>query len=197
MRSYEAARTYFSIIGFVAWVVIIIGVLVAIVGASSVGRYGVPGAGLVAMVPGVGIGIAGFIQLAFVQMGRAQVDTAEYTQQMLKIARDQLEVSRQALNATNSAPKSFAETARKELPKGGFAKADFSAEAGAKPSFQKPAEIVPPAHVMIEGEKLEHMGQTITFRGGMYEIGGSSFNALSHAKNKAERDFELQKSRQR
>jgi len=107
MRSYEAARSLFSFLGFIAWSVIIIGVLVALVGAGGGSRYGGAGAGLLAMVPGIAISIAGFIDLAFVQMGRATVDTAEYTQQMLKISRDQLEVSKQSLARNNVNQTSF------------------------------------------------------------------------------------------
>ncbi len=66
------------------------------------------------MVPGIGIGITGFILVAFVQMGRATVDTAEYTQQMLKLSRDQLEVSKQSLKVQNSAPQTFAAATQKE-----------------------------------------------------------------------------------
>ena len=72
MRSYEAARTYFSIMGFGSWSVITIGVLAALVGAR--------GAGLFGMLPGFGIMIFGFLFLVFVQIGRTNVDTAEYTQ---------------------------------------------------------------------------------------------------------------------
>lgn len=98
MRSYETARTLFSFLAFWAWCVVIAGVLVALVSAAGASQYGGAGAGLLATAPGIGIGIAGLILVAFVQMGRATVDTAEYTQQMLKIARDQLEVSQQGLN---------------------------------------------------------------------------------------------------
>jgi hypothetical protein len=97
MRSYEAARSLFSFLAFVAWMVIIAGVLIALIGAKGASIYGGAGAGLLAAMPGIGIAMMGFLQLAFVQIGRAGVDTAEYTQQMLKISRDQLEVSQQSL----------------------------------------------------------------------------------------------------
>ena len=108
MRSYEAARSLFSFLGFIAWSVVVLGVLVALVSAAGGSRFGGAGAGLLAMVPGVAIGIAGFILVAFVQMGRATVDTAEYTQQMLKIARDQLDVSKQGLNQGKVLEQGFA-----------------------------------------------------------------------------------------
>jgi hypothetical protein len=116
MRSYEAARSLFSFLAFVAWSVVVIGVLVALIGMGSVSQYAGGGAGLLAMVPGIGIALAGFIQVAFIQMGRATVDTAEYTQQMLKIARDQLDVSKQGLKLQETRPTSFATASRTDSP---------------------------------------------------------------------------------
>lgn len=114
MRSYDAARSLFSFLGFIAWAVVVTGVIVALIGAAGASKYGGGGAGLLAMVPGIGIGITGFILVAFVQMGRATVDTAEYTQQMLKLSRDQLEISRQGLKAQTEGPKTFGAVRQKE-----------------------------------------------------------------------------------
>jgi hypothetical protein len=97
MRSYEAARSLFSFLGFMSWLVIIAGALAALAGAKASSIYGGGTAGLLAAMPGIGIAVLGFVLLAFVQMGRATVDSAEYGQQMLKIARDQLELSKQSL----------------------------------------------------------------------------------------------------
>jgi hypothetical protein len=107
MRSYEVARTLFSFLAFCAWSIVVVGGLVALIGAGGGSRYGGAGAGLLAMVPGLSIGIAGLLLVAFVQIGRATVDTAEYTQQMLKISRDQLEISKQGLNTQNSVPATY------------------------------------------------------------------------------------------
>ena len=112
MRSYEAARSLFSFLAFIAWSVVVIGVFVALISAAGASKYGGGGAGLLAMVPGIGIGITGFILVAFVQMGRATVDTAEYTQQMLKLSRDQLEVSKQGLKLQNAVPQTFVAAAQ-------------------------------------------------------------------------------------
>lgn len=108
MRSYEAARSLFGILAFLAWAVVAIGVVAAFIGAESVPSYAGDEMVLLALAPGIGIGILGLVLVAFVQMGRANVDTAEYTQQMLKISRDQLDVSRQALKQGASAPQGFA-----------------------------------------------------------------------------------------
>lgn len=122
MRSYEIARKYFSFLEFLAWSVVVIGVLIAVIGGGSVSQYA--GAGLFAMAPGIGISIAGILLVAFVQIGRATVDTAEYTQQMLKISRTQLEVSEQGLRLQNAVPQTFAAVAQTESgqePKTSFA----------------------------------------------------------------------------
>lgn len=102
LRSYEAARSYFSILGFLSWCVIVLGGIVAIgalvaVGQASRSFGGSPMAGVAGLVPGAGIMFFGFLGLVVVQIGRAGVDSAEYAQQSLKIAREQLEVSKQAL----------------------------------------------------------------------------------------------------
>lgn len=112
MRSYEAARSLFGILAFLAWAVVAIGVVAAFIGAESVPSYAGDEMVLLALAPGIGIGILGLVLVAFVQMGRANVDTAEYTQQMLKISRDQLDVSRQALKQGASAPEGFADMAQ-------------------------------------------------------------------------------------
>lgn len=114
MRSYEAARTYFSILEVVSKIIIIIGGIVALISLLALGEMsrdwgGSPLAGLVGIVPGVIVMFAGFLGMVVVQIGRAGVDTAEYTQQMLKIARDQLEVSQQALRGPNASARSFAD----------------------------------------------------------------------------------------
>ena len=114
MRSYEAARGLFSFMALVGWIIVAGGVIAAFVGVSvgsEMGRYGYgrgPGPEvLLFMLPGVGIGIVGVITLALSQMGRAGVDTAEYSQQMLQISRESLDVSRQSLRQGEQLRTSF------------------------------------------------------------------------------------------
>lgn len=96
MRSYDAARGLFSFLAFIAWSAVVVGVIAAFGGAQM--RTGLDGAvGIMGALPGIGIAILGLFQVAVIQAARATVDTAEYTQQMLKIARDQLDVSIQSL----------------------------------------------------------------------------------------------------
>ncbi|MEM9577147.1 MAG: hypothetical protein AAF999_09040 [Pseudomonadota bacterium] len=100
MRSYEAARSLFSFLGFCSWGVIILGAVIAFGGmsaGSSFGRNAGAMQAIAAATPGVMLAMLGFFGLALVQMGRASVDSAEYGQQSLQVAREQLEVSRQSL----------------------------------------------------------------------------------------------------
>lgn len=110
MRSYEAARGLFSFISAVAWFLIAAGVIMAIFGFSEGWRINPRNpdvSRLIASIPGVLVGIIGFVTLAMSQMGRASVDTAEYTQQMLQLSREQLDVSRQSLRQSEQMKTSF------------------------------------------------------------------------------------------
>jgi len=178
MRSYEAARSLFSFLAFMAWSVVVVGVIVALIGAAGASQYGGSGAGLLAMVPGIGIGITGLILVAFVQMGRATVDTAEYTQQMLSISRDQLEVSKQGLKLQSVVPQTFAAAARTESaqePKNSFAKqADKSSPQGRMVENLEPAQ--------LEDQSTIYRGKTIRDVKGKLLYKGIPFETLLAAK---------------
>ncbi|HCP81860.1 MAG TPA: hypothetical protein DIT67_09820 [Octadecabacter sp.] len=178
MRSYEAARSLFSFLAFIAWSVVVVGVLVALVSAVGASKYGGGGAGLLAMVPGIGIGITGFILIAFVQMGRATVDTAEYTQQMLKTARDQLEVSKQGLKLQNAAPQTFAAVVQKESaqePKSSFAnQADKTSPQGRMVGNLEPEQLADQSTI--------YKGKTIRNEKGKFLYKGIQFDTLLSAK---------------
>lgn len=112
MRSYEAARGLFSFLAFCSWGIIIVGGIVALAagGALSSGLGGNPSAMKLffAFMPGAGISLVGLYGLAMVQMARAGVDSAEYGQQSLGLARQQLEVSREALTQGKQLAASYA-----------------------------------------------------------------------------------------
>ncbi len=177
MRSYEVARSLFSFLAFMAWSVVVVGVIVALIGAAGASQYGGSGAGLLATAPGIYIGITGLILVAFVEMGRATVDTAEYTQQMLSISRDQLEVSKQGLKLQSVVPQTFAAAAQKESaqePRSSFAD-------------QTPAASPPehePEAINLEQPKMEkttYRGKTITVEDGKFHIAKMSFTSLEKA----------------
>ena len=101
MRSYEAARGYFSFLSFLAWSCIVLGGLVALLGVSAAveaSRFGAGGlAAVFAAMPGLALFGVGFFFLVYIQTARATVDSAEYAQQALKVSRDQLSISQQLL----------------------------------------------------------------------------------------------------
>lgn len=113
MRSYQAARSLFSFISFFSWF-LIIGGIIAVVAGSNLGgemsRYSRMPAGIgmiLGGIPGFIAGLIGFFALVSSQMGRAGVDSAEYGQQMLQVARDHLEISRQSLHKSDTLRQSF------------------------------------------------------------------------------------------
>ena len=183
MRSYEAARSLFSFLAFIAWSVIVIGVLVALASATGASRYGGGAAGLIAMVPGIGIGITGFILVAFVQMGRATVDTAEYTQQMLKLSRDQLEVSKQSLKLQNTAPQTLTAVTQKESAQG--SKNSFANQL----STTSPTEGEPKGSKMVQppAEGIVYQGRTIAVVDGSFHFAKMSFATLEKAQSYIDR----------
>ena len=195
MRSYEAARTYFSILGFFSWAVIVLGGLVALISIAAVGEMsrsfgGSSAAGLAGIVPGVAIAFAGFMGLVVVQIGRAGVDTAEYTQQMLKIARDQLEVSRQGLSRGQTQPQSFSSKvdAPKDRPVSGYSKQSSIASGGGG-HWRSSIEILgggDPAKrdELIRGRgtgTLQYMGEQIKVREGQFHFNAKAFVSLERA----------------
>lgn len=96
MQSYAAARSLFSFLAFMAWCAIIGGGLVAFIAGGAVSQFNRSAmAMLPAIMPGLFIVVVGFLMLAMVQIGRASVDSAEYGQQALQVARDQLAFAKQ------------------------------------------------------------------------------------------------------
>ncbi|WP_162798201.1 hypothetical protein [Sulfitobacter sp. SK011] len=187
MRSYEAARSLFSFLAFMAWSVVVVGVIVALIGAAGASQYGGSGAGLLAMVPGIGIGITGLILVAFVQMGRATVDTAEYTQQMLSISRDQLEVSKQGLKLHGAVPQTFAAAAQKEFapdPKSSFA--DSATPSEEDPELAK-SQLIRLQKAESTEEIIDYRGEKIRVEGGKYFVGKIGFFEFGSAKRHIEK----------
>ena len=176
MRSYEAARSLFSFLAFCAWSVVAIGGVIALIGVTSMSSYAGGAAGLLAMVPGIGIVLAGLLLVAFVQIGRANVDTAEYTQQMLKISRDQLDVSKQSLKQGDTFQKSYANLNAEatNTPKDeGYANATLEANKAAKSK--------PEAVKQIE-QKIAYRGYSILAKDDKFRVNKAVFEKIEFAK---------------
>ena len=156
MRSYEAARNLFGFLGFCAWSVIVIGVVVAFMGGTAASNSFRTGPAelqaLLGAAPGAIVALAGFFGLALVQMGRAAVDSAEYGQQALAVSRQQLEVSREALDQGRAAAASYAELLKRQpVAKGLAPDATHNADAG--PSYgSRPAQAEPDSQL---GERID------------------------------------------
>jgi len=97
MRSYSTARKIFSFLEFVGWAVVVIGVIAVLALLQASSGYAPSGIGFMGFMAGMLIALVGLLFVGAVQSWRAQVDSAEYSQQMLKIARDQFEVSKESL----------------------------------------------------------------------------------------------------
>lgn len=126
MRSYEAARGLFSFMSFLAWSIIIIGGFLAVLGVAQghrINPYQPEVSTVLALIPGVLLCLLGFGLLAMSQVGRASVDTAEYSQQMLQLSRESLEVSRQSLRQGEQIKSGFEALSQssKSLPNADYA----------------------------------------------------------------------------
>lgn len=94
--NYGAARSILGLAEILLWCGIGLGLIVAMI-AGGAASAGFGSSGLLAAIPGVAISLFCFVGIVLVQMSKATVDTADYTFQMLKVARDQLDVSKSAL----------------------------------------------------------------------------------------------------
>ena len=182
MRSYGTARGLFSLLSFVAWSMIFIGVFVAVMAAGNTSQYAPKMLTIAIAIFGVTFAVFGLFLLAIIQNSRATVDNAEYTQQMLKIARDQLAVSREALKG-GTAPEVSFET-KPDL--------DSSTKtAGYTPPENKQiAEVHENDPEVEKGDKdgfLEYSGKMIEVKGGTYFLDGAIFTSLEKARAKIEK----------
>jgi ABC-type multidrug transport system fused ATPase/permease subunit len=165
MRSYQAARGLFSFLSVLAWLIIIAGGLIAFaglqVGSGIMPRN--PDAGVIlALVAGAFVAVIGFVMLAMSQVGRSTVDSAEYGQQMLQLARESLEVSRQSLRHTEQMKTGFEalRTAGPERPMADYA-AGLSSTEKALPSVEaKPLPAIPKADETGNGAGIDHVSPT-------------------------------------
>lgn len=135
MKSYQTARRVFGFTEFLAVLVVLAGIGIAIVGVmmtSQAAQYGrfpdefVP----LGLIPGAVIVFIGLFGIVMSQSARASVDTAELTGQILKVARDQLEVSKQSQRSTGR-PVDFGQLADKTPQPENGAFADFAQNADA------------------------------------------------------------------
>lgn len=199
MRSYEAARSLHSMMEMAAWGMIIsggfiaLGLTAAAAQMTSFGRGPSEVALFMAAMPGIGIAGFGFLSLAQVQNARAAVDCAELSQQMLKVARDTLEVSQQALRQGQRQPQSFSETASNDAGASSSGTVSFAdAIAAAPAAASAAAEAIPaPSEVSAVAsetadnasvEVIDYAGRKIRIIDGRVQVANSIFADLESAK---------------
>ncbi|MCF6344490.1 MAG: hypothetical protein L3J15_07460 [Devosiaceae bacterium] len=74
-RSYSVAQVMFQLIGVLGWIMVLVGVIFFIISLNT---------NVLVLLPFVGIVVAGLLIVAFTQSARANVDTAEMMQELLK-----------------------------------------------------------------------------------------------------------------
>ncbi|KCV82446.1 hypothetical protein ATO10_05876 [Actibacterium atlanticum] len=174
MRSYATARTLFSIAEMAGWIVVGLSFLIGLTLAGTAGRYASGTERFLLFLAGASGSVVGILIVAAVQNWRAGVDTAEYTQQMLKIARDQLDVSRQSLKS-NAPPQSFFDAQADQTPAAPPTRSSFaSAPAPAKPEPSLAIESSSPSP-----DKIEQID-------GKYTYNGIPFDSLEKAERYVE-----------
>ena len=96
-QQYGTARSLLSFAEFIAWIGILAGVAFALFafdkGLNSIYGGNNVAAGVIASMPGAAIAFMGIIVVAFVQMGRAAIDTAEMTKELVTLNRRHLEIA--------------------------------------------------------------------------------------------------------
>lgn len=107
-RSYATARSVLSFMELVGWAVAGLGALAALVGLSSGGMmsslYGDPpmAARLISAVPGMIAFLGGIFAVSYAQTGRAGVDTAEMTRELLTLTKSGASVGGESSSAISA-----------------------------------------------------------------------------------------------
>jgi hypothetical protein len=199
MRSYQAARSLYSFLGFMAWCVIIMGALAAFGGGAAtqaVGRNATPIQFFLAAAPGILLAMAGVFGLAMVQMGRTSVDGAEYAQQSLDVSRQQLEIAKQLLTQGKAQAASYltaqasSGTTQATTDTGGSTSYANRPDGAPQPApapdataLPDPAATTPaPGHIAKSKDvALPPPSTEITYRNGQFTVAGEAFKTKGDA----------------
>lgn len=201
MRSYETSRVILGIAEFASWAAIVIGAIAALIAGSAAAKYsgfGAPSFFALAL-PGIVVATLGLFGVVQCQLARAGVDTAELTGQILKVGRDQLEVSRDALRKTKAGDASFAALASKApeiespiIPKAGYATAAASREreeTDALPPTTETSAFKPfdekfgLTQLNEAATEFEYRDRKLQLTDGMYYLNGIAFPSAKAAKS--------------
>lgn len=175
-RSYEVARKLFSVLSSISWAVIALGGYLVLMGIEVLGGSGFGPSPYIFLVGGTIVSFLGLISIGAVQYWRAGVDTAEYTQQMLQVARDQLEVSNQSHRQGQDGPAAaFADALKTSDPQ---------AQAGTEPasySDPKPPSYEPETKAIAVSETPTFELNQIEQRDGKFIALGQEFASFGLA----------------
>lgn len=97
-RSYNTGRAVCALLEIFGWVIVVLGVIVALAGFASGGFMGMASRNfggssapfilqIVSMVPGVLVAAGGLISIMLAQQTKATMDTSEMTRELLRVAR--------------------------------------------------------------------------------------------------------------
>lgn len=155
-RSYGTARNIFSFLEFLGWVVVVGGLFVGMALSSSAGRYASDIQHILMFAIGGTGSLFGLFFVGAVQSWRASVDTAEYSQQALNVARLQLDVSEQNLKLQNDVANSYAGTKTAAMAEDaiGYGK-DSSLENLANPNSTTESISDEPINAKQDAEQIE------------------------------------------
>lgn len=143
-RSYEVARKIFSILEFVGWCVVVLGLIAGFVMVEGAGRYASDGQQFLLFLSGASGSIVGLFLVGLVQFFRSGVDSAEYAQQGLYVAREQLDVSRQLLKKQREDRHSFADLSTTDEQSAGAAFGSFASSSPERSDDR--SSVVPQEH---------------------------------------------------
>lgn len=123
-RSYGTARFVFAVLEVLGWAAAIVGVLAALSSFMFGGILGqLTGSGstdmlvrLMTALPGLGVVTGGFAAIALAQIGRAQVDTADMTRELLAALKQGGPVETDARPVTASRPAPIAAAVEEPMP---------------------------------------------------------------------------------
>ena len=214
MRSYGLARFIFGVIGFFGGLIVLTGGVIAVVGAYIAMQYWplepetIWAGAFLGVVPGIWVSMNGFFLIAAVQNSRADVDVAEYSQQILDVSRKQLEAVRELARA---APRSAVGFER--LPQAQSEASAQSGEAWSTLKQESSAESRKPrsnptsdddrtskeldtnrsAPITLPNGDLEYRGKAIRRDQDVYIYAGQTFSDLDAAKTAVDQVVALQR----
>ena len=200
LRSYEVARKTFSFLEIVGWSVVVLGIVAGFILAGSAGRYAGDGQKFLLFLLGASGSLLGLFMVGAVQNWRAGVDSAEYGQQALKVAREQLEISKRGLKSQGADAQSFSDISKiEELSKGSFAeqsKTENTTQMETSLAIPMKPETKQTKTTYLEktdengfqllnesGTELQYRGRQFQLVDGKYDLNGQGFKSAKQLKS--------------